>query len=106
MTKKEIAKKISEQSGISPLVALEVVQVVFDGITETLADEGRIELRKSGFSRSRGGRPGRHATLVRGRVCPSRDGASSPSSRAGRGGNESANRQHRFISSTNNRHCR
>jgi nucleoid DNA-binding protein len=48
MTKKEIAKKISEQSGITVLLALEAVQMVFDGITETLVDEGRIELRNFG----------------------------------------------------------
>jgi nucleoid DNA-binding protein len=48
MTKKEIAKKISEQSGITVLVALEAVQMVFDGIIETLLEEGRIELRNFG----------------------------------------------------------
>ena len=48
MTKKEIAKKISEQSGISRQVALETVQMVFDGIRETLVEEGRIELRNFG----------------------------------------------------------
>ena len=48
MTKKEIAKKISEQSGITVLLALEAVQMVFDGITETLVEEGRIELRNFG----------------------------------------------------------
>jgi nucleoid DNA-binding protein len=48
MTKKEIAKKISEQSGITVLLALEAVQMVFDGILETLVDEGRIELRDFG----------------------------------------------------------
>ena len=48
MTKKEIAKKISEQSGITVLVALEAMQMVFDGITKTLVDEGRIELRNFG----------------------------------------------------------
>ena len=48
MTKKEIAKTISEQSGITVLLALEAVQMVFDGIMETLVDEGRIELRNFG----------------------------------------------------------
>jgi len=48
MTKKEIAKKISEQFGITVLVALEAVQMVFDGILETLVEEGRIELRNFG----------------------------------------------------------
>ena len=48
MTKKEIAKKISGQSGIPVRLALEVVQMVFDGIIETLQEEGRIELRNFG----------------------------------------------------------
>ena len=48
MTKKEIAKKIAEQSGVTVLVALEAVQMVFDGIIQTLLDEGRIELRNFG----------------------------------------------------------
>jgi nucleoid DNA-binding protein len=48
MTKKEIAKQIAEQTGISRQVALEAVQMVFDGIRGTLLDEGRIELRNFG----------------------------------------------------------
>jgi nucleoid DNA-binding protein len=48
MTKKEIAKKISEQFGITHLLALQAVQMVFDGITQTLVDESRIELRNFG----------------------------------------------------------
>src|SRR5262245_22795617 len=48
MTKKEIAQKISEQSGIPVLVAVEVVQWLFDAIIETLQEEGRIELRNFG----------------------------------------------------------
>ena len=35
MTKKELAKAISEELGITSVVALHVVQRVFDGITET-----------------------------------------------------------------------
>jgi nucleoid DNA-binding protein len=48
MTKKEIAKMISEHSGITMLLALEAVQMVFESIIETLLDEGRIELRNFG----------------------------------------------------------
>lgn len=48
MTKKEIARKIAKQFEITQLLALEVVQMVFDGIIETLMDEGRIELRNFG----------------------------------------------------------
>ena len=43
MTKKEIAKKISEQSGITVLRALEAVQMVFDGIIETWRVRGGIK---------------------------------------------------------------
>ena len=48
MTRKEIARKIAEHSGISQLVALEAMQMVSDGILETLVGEGRIELRNFG----------------------------------------------------------
>src|SRR6516165_7244231 len=48
MTKKELASKIAKQFEITQLVALEAVQMVFDGIIETLLDEGRIELRNFG----------------------------------------------------------
>jgi nucleoid DNA-binding protein len=48
MTKKDIAKKISEQFGITHLLAQQAVQMVFDGITQTLVDENRIELRDFG----------------------------------------------------------
>jgi len=49
MTKKDIARKIAKQYGITQLMALEAVQMVFDGIIETLVDEGRIELRNFGI---------------------------------------------------------
>ena len=49
MTKKEIATLIAEHSGISQLMALEAVQLVFDNIIETLVKEGRIELRNFGI---------------------------------------------------------
>jgi integration host factor subunit beta len=48
VTKKELAKAISEELGITSLVALQAVQRVFDGITETLVEQGRIELRNFG----------------------------------------------------------
>ena len=48
MTKKELASKIAKQFGITQLLALEAVQMVFDGIIETLWHEGRIELRNFG----------------------------------------------------------
>lgn len=48
MTKKDLAKKIAESAGINQLLALEIVQRTFDGITDTLVSEGRIELRNFG----------------------------------------------------------
>jgi nucleoid DNA-binding protein len=48
VTKKELAKAISEELGLTSLVALQAVQSVFDGITETLLEQGRIELRNFG----------------------------------------------------------
>src|SRR5262249_50036286 len=48
MTKKEIASKIAKQFEITQLLALEAVQMVFDGIRETLLDGGGIELRNFG----------------------------------------------------------
>jgi integration host factor subunit beta len=48
VTKKEMAKAIAEEMGILQTQAQEIVQRVFDGITETLVKEGRIELRNFG----------------------------------------------------------
>ena len=48
MTKKEMAKAIAEDMGLTQIRAKEIVQKVFDGITETLLHEGRIELRNFG----------------------------------------------------------
>jgi nucleoid DNA-binding protein len=48
MTKKEMARAIAEDTGLTQLQAREIVQRVFDGITETLVQEGRIELRNFG----------------------------------------------------------
>jgi integration host factor subunit beta len=48
VTKKEMAKAIAEDMGILQTQAQQIVQRVFDGITETLVQEGRIELRNFG----------------------------------------------------------
>jgi integration host factor subunit beta len=48
VTKKEMAKAIAEEMGLLQTKAQEIVQRVFDGITETLVQEGRIELRNFG----------------------------------------------------------
>jgi nucleoid DNA-binding protein len=48
VTKKDIAKAIAHRSGIRQVQALAIVQGVFDGIVESLASLGRIELRNFG----------------------------------------------------------
>jgi len=48
MTKKDMAKAIAEEVGLTQEQTREVVQRVFDGIIETLITEGRIELRNFG----------------------------------------------------------
>jgi nucleoid DNA-binding protein len=48
VTKKDMAKEIAEETGITQIQAKEIIQQVFDGITETLVQEGRIELRNFG----------------------------------------------------------
>jgi integration host factor subunit beta len=48
VTKKELAKAIADELNISPAVAQQAVQRTFDGITEALVEEGRIELRNFG----------------------------------------------------------
>ena len=57
MTKKELAKAISQELGITSLVAQQAVQRVFDGITETLVEQGRIELRNFGVFEVRKRKP-------------------------------------------------
>lgn len=48
VTKKEIVKAISEETGLTQLKTKEIVQKTFDAIVETLVREGRIELRNFG----------------------------------------------------------
>jgi DNA-binding protein HU-beta/integration host factor subunit beta len=48
VTKKEMAKAIAGETGLTQLQVQGVIQRIFDGITETLVREGRIELRNFG----------------------------------------------------------
>jgi len=48
VTKRDMAKAIAKDMGLTQIQAKEMVQRVFDGITETLVQEGRIELRDFG----------------------------------------------------------
>lgn len=48
MTKKEMAHVIAEELGVTQMLVKGIIQRVFDGIINTLAKEGRIELRNFG----------------------------------------------------------
>ena len=48
MTKKEIVKTISDETGLTQLQIKEIVQRTFGAIIETLVEEGRVELRNFG----------------------------------------------------------
>jgi integration host factor subunit beta len=48
MTKKEMARAIADQTGLTQGQVMGVVRRAFDGITEALLSEGRIELRNFG----------------------------------------------------------
>ncbi len=48
MTKKEIVKLISDETGLTQLKTKEIVQLTFDAIVKTLFQKGRIELRNFG----------------------------------------------------------
>jgi nucleoid DNA-binding protein len=49
MTKKEIVKRIAEKLDLSGATVQEAVQMIFDGIIETLVHKGGIELRNFGI---------------------------------------------------------
>jgi integration host factor subunit beta len=57
MTKKDMAKAIAGEMGLTQGQAKEVVQRVLDGITQTLLDEGRVELRNFGVFEVRERKP-------------------------------------------------
>jgi nucleoid DNA-binding protein len=57
VTKKEMAKAIAEETGLTQHQVQGIVQRVFDGITETLVREGRVELRNFGVFEVRERKP-------------------------------------------------
>jgi integration host factor subunit beta len=59
VTKKDMAKAIAEEMGLTQVQAREIVQRVFDVITETMLNEGRIELRNFGVFEVKQRRPRR-----------------------------------------------
>src|SRR5262249_20107036 len=48
VAKKELAKAIADELGITAQAALRAVQMALDGITDVLMQEGRVELRNFG----------------------------------------------------------
>src|ERR1700733_4255276 len=48
VTKKDMARTIAEEMGLTQTQTKEIIQRVLDGIRETLITEGRIELRNFG----------------------------------------------------------
>ena len=59
MTKKDQANAIADEMGLTQIQVKEIIQRVFDGITETLLHEGRIELRNFGVFAVRKRKPRR-----------------------------------------------
>jgi integration host factor subunit beta len=59
MTKKDMARAIADEMGLTQSQAGEIIQWVFSGITETLLTEGRLELRNFGVFEVRERRPRR-----------------------------------------------
>ena len=59
MTKKDMATTIADATGIPQVQVAARVQRVFDGITQTLLSEGRIELRNFGVFEVKERRPRR-----------------------------------------------
>jgi nucleoid DNA-binding protein len=62
MTKQDMAKAIAGAAGITQAQAQDIVQRVFNGIVDTLVEEGRIELRNFGVFevKKRKARPARN----------------------------------------------
>ena len=59
MTKKDLAKAIAEEMGLTQIQVKAIIQRVFTGITETLLHEGRLELRNFGVFEVKQRRPRR-----------------------------------------------
>jgi integration host factor subunit beta len=48
MTKKDIIKRIGDAMGLPHVEVAKIVQMLFDGITDILVEDGHIELRNFG----------------------------------------------------------
>jgi nucleoid DNA-binding protein len=62
VTKKDMAKAIADEMGLTQLQVQQIVRRVFNGIVDTLVEEGRIELRNFGVFevKKRKARPARN----------------------------------------------
>jgi integration host factor subunit beta len=59
MTRKDMARAIADETGLTQGQVKEVIRRVLGGITEALLTEGRIELRNFGVFEVKGRRPRR-----------------------------------------------
>lgn len=57
LTKKDLARAISESLGTTRLQAMEIIDKILHSITETLVEDGRVELRNFGVFDVRRRRP-------------------------------------------------
>jgi nucleoid DNA-binding protein len=57
VTKKEMAKAFADETDLTQAQVMGIIQRVFDGITEALVKEGRIELRRFGVFEVRKRKP-------------------------------------------------
>ena len=48
VTRKDIARTIADQLGLTQIQAIQIVKRLFDAIVNTLAEESRVELRNFG----------------------------------------------------------
>ena len=53
MTKRDIAKKIAEATGLTQMQVTEIMQMLLDGIIKILVEEGHIELRNFGIFKAK-----------------------------------------------------
>ena len=81
MPKKEIIEAVSIDLGMAAVEARPIVQSILDTVLETLAAEGRLELRNFGVFEVQHGPPTRLAIPGRARGSTSRKSTSSRSSR-------------------------
>ncbi len=53
MNKSDIAKKLAEEMNIKKIIAEEVVDIVFDSMTEALKNDDKVEIRGFGSIKNR-----------------------------------------------------